>query len=255
MDAILQKALAQNCRIWIDAEQQFLQASIDRWTIDLMRKYNRDRKPVLYNTLQAYLKLSREKLQYQLRLAQREGWQLAIKLVRGAYIENDIRERIHDTKEETDASYNSIVRDLLSGDVEGLETEFPTMQLFLAGHNPVSVSKACNLIRELQQQDRLKTLPEFGQLQGMADQLGCEVLQHGEDTVKASASNARTISVPRVYKCLTWGSVQECMQYLVRRAVENQGATGAVKDSMPALARELRRRMIDVMMWRRRISN
>ena len=41
MDAILQKASAQNCRIWIDAEQQFLQGSIDRWTIDLMRKYNR----------------------------------------------------------------------------------------------------------------------------------------------------------------------------------------------------------------------
>ena len=252
MDAILQKALAQNCRIWIDAEQQFLQESIDRWTIDLMRKYNRGRKPVLYNTLQAYLKLSREKLQDQLRLAQREGWQLAIKLVRGAYIENDIRERIHDTKEETDASYNGIVRDLLSGDVEGLGTEFPTMQLFLAGHNPVSVSKACNLIRELQQQDRLKTLPEFGQLQGMADQLGCEVLQHGEETAKASASAARTIPVPKVYKCLTWGSVQECMQYLVRRAVENHGATGAVKDSMPALARELRRRMVDVVLWRQR---
>ena len=255
MDAILQKALAQNCRIWIDAEQQFLQASIDRWTIDLMRKYNRDRRPVLYNTLQAYLKLSREKLQHQLRLAQREGWQLAIKLVRGAYIENDIRERIHDTKEETDASYDGIVRDLLCGNVDGLGTEFPTMQLFLAGHNPVSVSKAFTLIRELQQQDRLKTLPEFGQLQGMADQLGCEVLQHGEDTARASALNARTVPVPRVYKCLTWGSVQECMQYLVRRAVENQGATGPVKDSMPALARELRRRVTEVLMWRRQTSN
>ena len=42
MGAILQKAMAQNCRIWIDAEQQALQHSIDRWTIDLMRKYNQN---------------------------------------------------------------------------------------------------------------------------------------------------------------------------------------------------------------------
>ena len=257
MDAILQKATAQNCRIWIDAEQQVLQHSIDRWTIDLMRKYNRNGKGVLYNTLQAYLKTSREKLEYQLQLAHKEGWTLAIKLVRGAYIENDIRERIHDTKAQTDESYNGIVRDLLSGNVKGVpEQDFPKMQLFLAGHNAISVSKASNLIRDLQDQGRLKTLPEFGQLQGMADQLGCELLQHGEDTLaRASGTmSARPIAVPRVYKCLTWGSIQECMQYLVRRAVENHGATGAVKDGMPALARELRRRMIDVLMGRRRAS-
>ena len=257
MDAILQKATAQNCRIWVDAEQQVLQHSIDRWTIDLMRKYNRNGKGVLYNTLQAYLKASREKLEYQLQLAHREGWTLAIKLVRGAYIENDIRERIHDTKAQTDESYDGIVRDLLSGNVKGVpEQDFPKMQLFLAGHNAISVSKASNLIRDLQEQGTLKTLPDFGQLQGMADQLGCELLQHGEETLARASETmgARAVAVPRVYKCLTWGSIQECMQYLVRRAVENHGATGAVKDGMPALARELRRRMIDVLMGRRRAS-
>ena len=257
MDAIIRKATAQNCRIWIDAEQQILQHSIDRWTIDLMRKYNRNGRGVLYNTLQAYLKASRDKLEYQLHLAHREGWTLAIKLVRGAYIESDIRERIHDTKAQTDECYNGIVRDLLSGNVKGVpEQNFPKMQLFLAGHNAVSVSKASNLIRDLQEQGTLKTLPEFGQLQGMADQLGCELLQHGEDALARASETMGPgpIAVPRVYKCLTWGSVQECMQYLVRRAVENRGATGAVKDGMPALARELRRRMIDVLMGRRRAS-
>ena len=257
MDIILQKATTQNCRIWIDAEQQVLQHSIDRWTIDLMRKYNRNGKAVLYNTLQAYLKASREKLEHQLQLAHREGWTLAIKLVRGAYIENDIRGRIHDTKAQTDESYNGIVRDLLRGRVKGVpEQEFPKMQLFLAGHNAISVSKATILIRDLEQQGKLKTLPEFGQLQGMADQLGCEMLQRGEDAARAAfGSGARPVAVPRVYKCLTWGSVRECMQFLVRRAVENRGATGAVKDGMPALAGELRRRMIDALMGRRRTSS
>ncbi|KAL9599050.1 MAG: hypothetical protein Q9219_004084 [cf. Caloplaca sp. 3 TL-2023] len=252
MDAILMKAITRKCRIWIDAEQQVLQPTIDRWTIDLMRKYNRGGQAVLYNTLQAYLKKSRQKLEYQLQLARQEGWTLAIKLVRGAYIENDIRECIHDTKAQTDDSYNGIVQDLLQGTVKGIPAEeFPKMQLFLAGHNAISVFKASNLIRELQKHGKLKTLPEFGQLQGMADQLGCELLQHGENTMRASS---HPVAVPRVYKCLTWGSIQECMQFLVRRAVENRGATGAVKDGMPALARELRRRMVDALMGRRRTS-
>ena len=255
MDVILEKAIAQNCRVWIDAEQQALQHSIDRWTIDLMRKYNRNGKAVVYNTLQAYLKTSRESLEQQLQLANKEDWTLAIKLVRGAYIENDIRKRIHDTKSETDESYNGIVRDLLSGNINGLSQQsFPKIQLFLAGHNAHSVSLASSLIRDLQEQGKLKTLPEFGQLQGMADQLGCELLQHGEDTARAFKSSARAVAIPRVYKCMTWGSVQECMQFLLRRAVENRGASGGVKDGMPVLARELRRRMIDVLMGRRRTS-
>lgn len=207
MDAIVQKAMAQNCRIWIDAEQQVLQPSIDRWTIELMRKYNRNGKAVLYNTLQAYLKASREKLEHQLQLAHREGWTLAVKLVRGAYISNDMRDRIHDTKAQTDDSYNGTVRDLLGGTVAGVppHDDFPQMRLFLAGHNATSVATASGLVRDLQARGALKTLPEFGQLQGMADQLGCELLQHGEDAAAAAgrAPGARPVLIPRVYKCLT----------------------------------------------------
>ena len=211
---------------------------------------------MLYNTLQAYLKASREKLEHQLQLAHREGWTLAIKLVRGAYIKNNTRGRIHDTKAQTDESYNGIVRDLLSGNVKGVaEQDFPKMQLSLAGHNLTSVSKASNLICELEEQGKLKTLPEFGRLQGMADQLSCELLQRGEDMARVLQLGARPVAIPRVYKCLTWESVQECMQYLVRRAVENRGAMVAVKDGLPALARELRRRMIDALMGRRRSSS
>lgn len=115
MDQICQKAQAQGCRIWVDSEQDTVQTSIDRWAIPFMRKYNTHGSALVYNTLQAYLKHSRSKLTSQLALAQQEGWTLAIKLVRGAYIDSDPRERIHDTKEDTDNSYNGIVHDLLSG--------------------------------------------------------------------------------------------------------------------------------------------
>ena len=257
INALVGRAKAQNCRIWVDAEQQAVQPTIDRWTVDLMRKYNRDGQVMFYNTHQAYLKASRDKLEHQLQLAHREGWTLAVKMVRGAYIDNDIRERIHDTKAQTDESYNSIVRDLLTGNIKGVPTgqKFPHMRLFLAGHNPYSVSLASSLVRTLQDQGTLKIFPEFGQLQGMADQLGCELLQQGEDVLaQALGAGTSRMAVPRVYKCLTRGSIQECMQFLVRRAVENRSATGAVKDAMPALAKELRRRLVNVFVRRRRMS-
>ncbi|KAL8819154.1 MAG: hypothetical protein Q9223_002357 [Gallowayella weberi] len=270
MDAIVQTSISKNVRIWIDSEQQALQPSIDDWAINLMRQYNRgDGKTVVYNTLQAYLKSARAKLKRQAQLAHREGWTLAIKLVRGAYIDSDIRDRIWDTKQQTDDSYNGIVRDLLTGtNVAGVPSgpEFPKMHLFLAGHNRESVQRASDLVRKLQLEGKLATLPEFGQLQGMADQLSCELLRQGEEMLAkgtAAASNTAmrdtvpmqaALMVPKVYKCLTWGSIQECMQYLVRRAVENRGGTGAVKEGMPALVRELMRRFGDVLMGRRRLG-
>lgn len=244
MDSICQKAREKGCRIWVDSEQQILQTAIDRWTIEFMRKHNRDGKALVYNTNQAYLKTSREKLKSQIQLANREGWTLGIKLVRGAYIANDKREMIHDTKQDTDDSYNGIVRDLLSGTNLGFTPEdFPRMQLFLAGHNPESVNRAWNLVQQLSERGQLKVLPDFGQLQGMADELGCRLVQRCEDVVKenSSAMGTKTV-VPKVYKCLTWGSIQECMQYLIRRAVENNGGVERMKDGMTANWTELKRR-------------
>ncbi|KAI4154559.1 MAG: hypothetical protein LQ340_001602 [Diploschistes diacapsis] len=86
----------------IDAEQQVLQTVIDRWTIELIRRYNRG----------AYLKASWPKLEHQLALA--------VKLVRGAYIGNDQREKIHDAETGADDPFNGIVRDLLQGTSLGL---------------------------------------------------------------------------------------------------------------------------------------
>ncbi|MDI1492580.1 MAG: proline dehydrogenase [Ramalina farinacea] len=252
MDAILQKASDQNCRVWIDAEQQYLQHSIESWTIDMMRKWNRAGKAVVCNTIQAYLKSFKDKLAHQLNLAHQEGWTLAIKLVRGAYIENDIREHIHDNKADTDHSYDSIVETILSGRVKGVPG-FSEMQLFLAGHNPTSVAKASQLVRDLQAQGRLKTMPDFGQLQGMADQLGCELLQHFEAANAATGmSSTKPVAVPGVYKCMTWATIQECKEYLVRRVVGHQGATSSVTRDNPVLVKELRRRAVDWLMGRRR---
>jgi proline dehydrogenase len=243
MDTICSKAKIKNCRIWIDAEQQAIQAGIDRWTINLMRRYNTDGKALVYNTLQAYLKDSRRKLKHQLWLADTEGWTLAVKLVRGAYIGNDRRESIHDTKQDTDDSYNNIVRDLLTGTNFGIpHDKFPKVQLFLAGHNPHSVSAAWDLVQSLSNENRLKVMPDFGQLQGMGDVLGCEILQKCDDLRRSEMRGSHNAVVPKVYKCLTWGSIQECMQYLIRRVVENSGGVDRMRDGLSAYVNELKQR-------------
>lgn len=167
LDAICHKAKQKGCRLWIDAEQQVLQPAIDSWAIDLMRKYNTNGNALVYNTFQAYLKCSRYKLRAHLVLAAEEGWTPAIKLVRGAYINNDHRMGIHDTKEDTDSSYNGIVRDILTrSNLGDFRNGFPKTELFIAGHNPASIASAMNLVSLLHQQDRLRTVPDFGQLQG-----------------------------------------------------------------------------------------
>ena len=112
-------------------------------------------------------------------------------------------------------------------------------------HNPDSVMKAVRLSAALSEQNKLKVRPEFAQLQGMADVLGCQLLHYCEQLPMASEANGGTVvSVPKVYKCLTWGSVQECMQYLFRRMIENSGATERMRDSLSSYRHELKVRML-----------
>lgn len=245
MDAICEKAKAQNCRIWIDSEQQAVQGGIDKWTIPLMRKYNKRGNALVYNTIQAYLKESRTKLKHQLALAAKEDWTLCVKLVRGAYIGTDPRHKIHNTKKDTDESYDGIVADLLAGTNLGFSPEqFPKVQLFIAGHNPDSVGKAMDRIQSLHAQNKLKIVPDFGQLQGMADQVGCRVIQRCAQIEREKESGQSNIVVPRIYKCLTWGTLQECFHYLYRRMVENSGGTDRMKDGLAAYRGELKRRLL-----------
>ncbi|KAL9110782.1 MAG: hypothetical protein Q9227_004774 [Pyrenula ochraceoflavens] len=260
MQVICQKAKEKGCRLWVDAEQQAVQPTIQQWVIPLMRQYNDGSNLVIYTTIQAYLKECRQNLKSILDLSQREGWNLGIKLVRGAYIACETRNKIHESKAETDACYDGIVRDLLSGN---LEDEFAKkdspprrLELFLAGHNSESVRKALALAQELSDKCQLKISPEFGQLQGMADDIGGEIIDFA-DSVRndegASTSSLpsldsdgrvgdgrrRQIFVPKVYKALHWGSVHESMQYLVRRAVENSAAVDRMEESAVASKKEL----------------
>lgn len=80
----------------------------------------------------------------------------------------------------------------------------------------------------------------------MGDVLGCRFLQQCEALDAEREASSDDVVIPKLYKCLTWGSVQECMQYLFRRAVENSGGTDRMRDGLLANMQELKRRMVSL---------
>lgn len=245
MSEICAAAAARGSRIWIDAEQQVFQSTIDNWAIDLMRRSNRQGKVIVFNTIQAYLKSSAKNVTRHLDLAQAEGWALGIKLVRGAYIAHDHRPRIHETKGDTDENYDQITQSLLTqqcptGQLTG--QLFPDVRLFVASHNAESIRKAYSLSRH-RTQNGLPTIPaELVQLQGMADEISCELLAYNSIHPGGAQEQAET-ELPGVFKCLAWGSLEECLHFLLRRAIENHSAMGRTRLTAKAMRKEAWRRL------------
>jgi proline dehydrogenase len=245
MTDICDQALKQNTRLWIDAEQQVFQGGLDSWTTDLMRKYNRNGKTLVYNTFQAYLKETPKNIAKHLRIAQEEGWTLGIKLVRGAYIASEPRHLIHDTIEQTHEAYDGIVQNLLMKSFPGLDNDkdFPEVQLMLASHNSESVKKGFETWK-FRNRNGLQTIKmEIGQLQGMADEVSCELVQIRQQLENGSDLETEKDWYPRAFKCLCWGGTQECVQFLMRRVVENRGSLERTKAWMTGLKREMWRRI------------
>lgn len=211
-----------------------LQDGIDDWTIEFSRKYNRGlEQAVVFGTYQAYKKACPDVLAKHLALAQKDNFALGVKLVRGAYIESDPRELFHDTKEETDECYDTLSSSVLlrqfGSCVKG-EGEYPAASLVVASHNAESVRQA----RSILESGRAKSDVAFAQLQGMADEVSCEL-------VAASQADKTKDPLP-AYKYIVWGTTGECMKYLLRRAQENKDAVQRTKGGRDAMWAELVRR-------------
>jgi proline dehydrogenase len=246
IDSICDLAVARDIRLLFDAEQQAVQAGIDAWTLEYMRRYNKKTpgKAVVYGTYQAYLKATPSVLASHLAAARKAGFTLGVKLVRGAYIGSDPRHLIHDTKADTDDCYDGISASLARrsyGPVlkpaQGV-TDFPSVNVVLAGHNHTSIRKIQALRTEQAKHGEEQTDLVYAQLQGMADEVSCELVRAG----KVEAGETK-VDIPKAYKYLVWGTTGECMKYLLRRAQENKDAVQRTRDGRNAMAAELVRRI------------
>ncbi|KAK2028028.1 proline dehydrogenase [Colletotrichum zoysiae] len=241
LDEIAASCKERGIKIIVDAESTHFQRSIDRVTLDLMRRFNRDGTAAIYNTYQAYLKRTPDNIANHLSEAVNDGFTVGLKLVRGAYILSDNRALIHDTKEDTDNAYNRIAQGALKrqigefGGGEGPASKpFPSLDLLLASHNKESLFAALRLHQE-RMRGGLPTVPlSFGQLHGMSDHVSFSLLQ---------AEGEGPEGVPSVFKCSTWGTMGECLAYLLRRAVENRDAVLRTTDEHRAVKSECWRRM------------
>jgi proline dehydrogenase len=253
MIEICKTAATRGTRVWVDAEQQDIQPTIEQWTTDLMRMFNKGEKALLYTTMQAYLKHTPQNILKHFQLAQREGWILGIKLVRGAYIATEQRSLIHDTIQDTHNAYNTITNNLLRQSYPGINTSakspYPRAELFLATHNDQSIKLAYATQSSLIKSGQPTIELAYGQLQGMADEISCGLLQLCAETApkpKESLMKEKIVKEldlkPKAYKCMIWGSAQESLQFLLRRVKENKDALGRTEYWVKGFRREIWRR-------------
>ena len=239
-------ATSRGVRLLVDAEEQAVQPGIEAWTMKY-QKYCNSQQPgraIFYGTYQAYLRSTPATIAKHLEISRQEGYTLGVKLVRGAYLKTEPRHLIWAEKEETDQCYDGVIEALLTRQYNSMlkpasekHTAVPSVNVIIATHNRESVQKA-HVLRQ-QQAERGESHGvdlSYAQLQGMADEVSFELLQ-------GANANPESTETPNVYKLLTWGSVKECMGFLLRRAIENTEAVGRTKQSQEAMFGELGRRV------------
>ncbi|KAK7429133.1 proline dehydrogenase [Neonectria magnoliae] len=174
LDEICSKYRDRKARILVDAESQHFQRGIMLVAVHLMSKYNTDGYALTYNTYQAYLKSTPATLAKHLAVAADQKFTVSLKVVRGDHLASDERCLIHDTKQETDDTYNYIAQGVLKQQIGEFGVPngrpFTSVDLLLASCNKESVVAAHHLHQQ-RLKAKLPTVPvKFAQLQGMLDE-------------------------------------------------------------------------------------
>ncbi|MDC8004025.1 proline dehydrogenase family protein [Aureisphaera galaxeae] len=223
-DRICQVAHECNIALLIDGEETWMQDAADDLCEQMMEKYNKE-KPIVFNTLQCYRWDRLDYLKEIHKRAQKKGYKLGFKVVRGAYMEkeNDRAEEkgyptpiCHD-KRATDDHFNSVVNYILD--------HLTDVSLFLGSHNEQSTYLAMEVMNAkglLRNDARVW----FGQLYGMSDHISYNLAAAGYN----------------VAKYIPFGPVKDVMPYLIRRAEENTSVAGQTSRELDLLKREKQRR-------------
>ena len=224
IDALCHVAAEKNVGVFFDAEETWIQDTIDHLVILMMKRYNKGRA-IVYNTFQMYRKDRLNYLFDSFDLAKKDGFMLGAKLVRGAYMEKE-RDRaeemgypdpINPSKEVTDDMYNTAVRFCVDN--------YHEMASCNASHNAESAMLQACLINEKQIPKNHPHL-NFCQLYGMSDAMTFNLAHAGYN----------------VAKYVPYGAIREVIPYLIRRAQENSTVTGDMSREYKMIKSEMNRR-------------
>lgn len=224
LDSICHAGKDKGICVLIDAEESWIQDSIDRMANMMMARYNKE-KVVVYNTFQMYRHDRLKFLKESYELAQQKEFLLGAKLVRGAYMEKE-RKRAEEMGYPTPINPDKVATDKLYND--GLvfcATNYERIACINATHNAQSSKLLAELMEEMQ-------IPHnhphfyFSQLYGMSDNITFNLAAAGYN----------------VAKYLVYGTVKDVIPYLVRRAQENTSVTGDMSRELSLITTEVKRR-------------
>ncbi|GAB2549555.1 proline dehydrogenase family protein [Rufibacter soli] len=221
---ICQSAYEHGVRVFIDAEESWMQETIDQLCYEMMELYNQER-PIVYNTYQLYRHDRLDVIKRDYERALKHGYYFGAKLVRGAYMEKEARvaqengypNPINPTKQATDDLYDETLRFC----VEHIDR----IAICAGTHNEHS----CITLMELMEQHDIQPDDEriyFAQLLGMSDNLSYNLAHAGY----------------KVAKYVPFGPVEAVMPYLLRRADENTAIAGQSSREFSLVKKELERR-------------
>ncbi len=224
VEAICKRAFELEVRIFIDAEESWIQDGIDRIATEMMVKYNRT-QPIVYNTVQMYRHDRLEFLKKSIEHAAHEGYFYGVKLVRGAYMEKERKRAdsmgyaspIQPNKEASDKDFNA------------------ALEFCIENHEKVAIcagthnEDSSKLLAELIEKKGIKHNDPhfyFAQLLGMSDHISYNLAHEGYN----------------VAKYVPYGPVREVVPYLIRRAEENTSVKGQTGRELGLIIKEKHRR-------------
>lgn len=224
IERICQAAHDNKVPVFIDAEESWIQDTIDRIAVKMSQKYNKS-EAIVYNTLQMY---RHDRLAYAKEIinqAKNEGWVAGFKVVRGAYMEKE-RARaerlsypspIQSTKADTDKDYDACIELCLDN--------LDCVSICAGTHNELSSAKLAAAIEERGLELNDKRI-YFAQLLGMSDHISFNLADRGY----------------MVAKYVPYGPVKEVLPYLIRRAEENTSVAGQTSRELGLIKKEIARR-------------
>ena len=218
---IAKHAHSKQVRLFIDAEESWIQPAIDRLAEEAMELYNME-MAIIFNTIQLY---RHDRLAYLNHMINSSSGFLGFKLVRGAYMEKE-RARakefgyvdpIQPNKAATDADYNAAVKLCLENHAR--------VSVCIGTHNEES-SLLGTQIQAAQNIESNSSHVFYSQLLGMSDHISYN-LAHAKYNV---------------CKYVPYGPVSAVIPYLTRRAQENSGMAGQMGRELSLINSEIIRR-------------